>query len=122
MTERRARRVLAVILAVIVIGCQHGASTPGPNDGASLNFDTKATIVVDDTAVTPSVTNARVGDAISVTNRGTKDHGLTSDKIETGTLHPGESTIVFLTEAGVVELHDRADTSHTARIEVAAAP
>jgi plastocyanin len=113
-------RYRIVVLVALLVGCASGPSEPGPNDGASLNFDTKATIVVDDAAVTPSVTKAKVGDAISVTNRGTKDHGLTSDKIETGTLRPGESTTVFLTEAGTVELHDRATPSHTARIEVAA--
>jgi plastocyanin len=108
-----------VVLVALLVGCASGPAKPGPNDGASLNFDIKATIVVDDGAITPAVMNAKVGDAISVTNRGTKDHGLTSDKIETGTLRPGESTTVFLTEAGTVELHDRADASHTARIEVA---
>jgi plastocyanin len=104
----------------LLVGCASGPAKPGPNDGVSLNFDTKATIVIDDIAITPPVLKAKVGDAISVTNRGTKDHGLTSDKIETGTLRPGESTTVFLTEEGTVELRDRADATHTARIEVAA--
>jgi plastocyanin len=115
-------RYRIVVLVALLVGCASGPAKPGPSDGASLNFDTKATIVVDDTAVTPSVINAKVGDAISVTNRGTKEHGLTSDQIETGTLRPGESTTVFLTEAGTVALHDRTDPSHTARIEVAAGP
>jgi hypothetical protein len=111
-----------MLLAVVLIGCAHGASTPGPDDGASLNFDVKATIVLDDTGITPAVTKAQVGDTISVSNHGAKDRGLTSDTIETGTLHPGESTTVFLTEAGTIDVKDRTDPSHTARIEVAAAP
>ncbi len=40
----------------------------------------------------------QVGDAITVVNKGTGDHGLTSTSIDTGTLHPGESTLVFLTD------------------------
>ena len=44
--------------------------------------------------------HAHVGEAVTVTNRGTKDHGLTSDTIDTGTLRPGESTTVFFTQTG----------------------
>jgi hypothetical protein len=116
------RRLLVVALvALVVIGCANGPSKPGPNDGASLDFNAKATIVIDDSGIHPEVTQARVGAAITVTNRGAKDHGLTSDTIDTGTLRPGESTTVFLTAAGTIELHDRADSSHAARIEVSAA-
>ena len=116
---RRLRLVILVALAVTA--CADGASTPGPNDGASLDFNAKATIVVDDSGISPAVTQSRVGDAITVINRGTKDHGLTSDTIETGTLRPGESTTVFFTVPGSIELRDRADPSHSARIEVSAA-
>jgi hypothetical protein len=112
------RFLLVAIIALVASGCADGPLKPGPNDGADLDFTSKATIVVDDTAITPAVTNARVGDAITVTNRGTKDRGLTSDTIETGTLRPGESATVFLTATGTVQVHDRTDPSHTARIEV----
>jgi plastocyanin len=116
------RRLLLIAVATLVVtSCADGPSKPGPNDGASLDFTTKATIVIDDSDIRPEVTQAHVGDAITVTNRGTKDHGLTSQTIDTGTLHPGESTTVFLTETGTVELHDRADSTHKARIEVSAA-
>ena len=117
------RRLLLVALALLLaIGCANGPSKPGPADGASLDFNTKATITIDDDGIRPELTQAHVGDAITVTNRGTTDHGLTSDTIDTGTLRPGESTTVFLTAAGTVALNDRADTSHKARIEVSAAP
>ncbi|MEY2423792.1 MAG: hypothetical protein QOI95_3859 [Acidimicrobiaceae bacterium] len=114
------RPLLIALIALVVTGCASSPSKPGPDDGASLDFTSKLTIVVDDTGITPPVTKGRVGDAITVTNRGTRDHGLTSDTIETGTLRAGESTTVFLTETGTVEVHDRADPSHTSRIEVSA--
>jgi plastocyanin len=115
------RLLLAALTALVVTACASGPSKPGPNDGASLDFTTKATIVVDDGGIRPELTQVRVGDAITVTNRGTNDHGLTSDTIDTGTLHPGESTTVFLTETGIIEVHDRADSSHKARIDVSGA-
>jgi hypothetical protein len=120
LTVRTSARIAAVIAAALVFAsCSDHALRPGPNDGSTLNFTSKATIVVDDNGITPEDTKGQVGEAITVTNRGTKDHGLTSDAIETGTLHPGESTTVFLTQAGTIELRDRGDLSHTARIDVA---
>jgi plastocyanin len=115
------RLLLAALTALVVTGCASGPSTPGPNDGASLDFTAKATIVIDDSGIRPELTQARVGDAITVTNRGTKDHGLTSETVDTGTLRPGESTTIFLTAAGTIDVQDRADASHKARIEVSAA-
>jgi hypothetical protein len=116
-----ARRVAAVAVGVLLVGgCYSGEPKPGPTDGSSLRFDVKATIVLDDTGIHPDVTKGEVGDAITVTNRGTRDHGLTSESIETGTLRPGESTTVFLTAVATIDVHDRADPSHTAKIEVGA--
>ena len=116
------RLVLVALIALAITGCASGPYKPGPNDGASLDFSIKATIVIDDGGIQVHVDSPplRVGHAITVTNKGTKEHGLTSDSIDTGTLRPGESTTVFLTAEGTVELYDRADTSHKARIEVAA--
>jgi plastocyanin len=117
------RRLFVVLAALALLAaCSSGPDEPGPNDGASLDFSIKATITIDDRGIDPAVTKARVGDALSVVNRGTTEHGLTSSSIDTGTLEPGESTTVFLTESGTVELRDRADGTHTARIEITAAP
>ena len=49
---------------------------------------------------------------------GTTDHGLTSDSIDTGTLHPNESTTIFVTAAGTIDVRDRAEPTHTAKIDV----
>lgn len=105
---------------LLAAGCYSGEQKPGPHDGSTLSFESKTTIVVDDGGIHPETTTAHVGEAITVTNRGTRDHGLTSETIETGTLRPGESTTVFLTEAATIEVHDRVDPSHTAKIEVKA--
>ena len=114
------RSSAAALAAVFLLAaCYSGDEKPGPNDGSTFSFDVKATITVDDSGIHPDVTTARVGDTLTVTNRGTRDHGLTSETIETGTLHPGESTTVYLSDAKTIEMHDRADPTHTGRIEVA---
>lgn len=119
---RRRSALLAVLLVVASGACTSGPDKPGPNDGSKLDFTSRATITIDDSGVNPALTNGRVGDALTVVNRGTKDHGLTSKSVDTGTLHPGESTVVFLTEVGAIDLYDRSDPSHTAHIEVGPAP
>ncbi len=111
-------RIAVVVIALVVAGCASGAATPGPNDGASLNFDTKATITIDDNGIQPATTNVHTGDAVAVKNTGTKDHGLASDTINTGTMHPNESTVVFFKTAGTIAVRDRADPTHTATIDV----
>lgn len=113
--------LLAAVAVALLAGCSGGTQKPGPADGATLEFTPKASIVMDDATVSPDHVQARVGDTLTVTNHGTVDRGLTSRTIETGTLHPGESTTVFLTATGTVELHDRADPSHTTTIAVAPA-
>ncbi|MEY2452255.1 MAG: hypothetical protein QOD92_1829 [Acidimicrobiaceae bacterium] len=115
------RLLLAIVIALVLCSCYNDPERPGRTDGASLDFTSKHTIVVDENGITPETTSARVGDAITVTNRGTQDHGLTSDNIDTGTLRPGESTTVFLTETGTIDLRDRAEPSHRASISVKAA-
>jgi plastocyanin len=113
------RILLAALIALALCSCSNDPEKPGRADGASLDFTSKATIVIDDAGIRPDITTVRVGDAVTVTNRGTKDHGLTSKTVDTGTLQPGESTTVFLTATGTIDLRDRADSSHEARIEVA---
>lgn len=113
------RKVLAAAAVTIALaGCSHGDPKPGPNDPSSLDFTNTQSVVIDESGIHPDVVRGRIGDAITVTNRGTTDHGLTSESIETGTLHPGESTTVFFTQSETVTAHDRADPAHTVRIEV----
>jgi plastocyanin len=102
-------------------GCHHeSAAVPGPSDGASLDFTSRATVTVDDNGITPGSVHVRVGDAITIVNKGTSDHGVTSASIDTGTLHPGESTLVFVTEGGRIDAYDRYHPDRRLTIEVVA--
>jgi len=77
-------------------------------------------VTVDDDGITPNSVQAQVGDAITIVNKGSRDHGLTSSSIDTGTLRPGESTVVFLTSSGRVDAYDRDNTDRRLDIQVAA--
>jgi plastocyanin len=111
---------LIVVIAGLGTGCHHGEAKPGPQDGASLDFTSKATVSVDDTGFSPSEVRVQVGNAITLVNRGARDHGLTSSSVEAGTLHPGESTLVFLTSPGRIDAYDPTDASHKLVINVSA--
>ena len=114
------RLALAMSVALLAAGCYHGAAKPGPTDGSSLDFTITQTVVVDDSGIHPDDVRAQAGSAIKVTNGGTRDHDVTSDTIQTGTLHPGESTTVFFTVAGTTKIYDHADPTHTGQIVVSA--
>jgi plastocyanin len=120
---------LLVVLAplVLVCGCRSEPEHPGPDDGSALDFTPKATVVVDDAGIQPNQLSVHVGDAVTVTNKGTSPHGLTSDTedigtIDTGTLQPGESSTVFFTAPGTLAVHDRFALEHTATIVIAPEP
>jgi plastocyanin len=117
----RRLTVIGLLLATVGLGagCQHeGTAVPGPSDGASLDFTSRATVTIDDDTISPDSVRVRVGDAITVVNKGTRDHGVTSTSIDTGTLHPGESTVVFLTATGRVDAYDRDEPGRKLEIEV----
>ena len=115
--------MLTLCTLLVAAACSSSEQKPGPSDGSALDFTPKATIVIDEVGIHILIDRPplREGQAIKVVNRGKNDHGLTSDTVETGTLRPNEETVVFLTAAGTVELKDRADLSHTLRIDVAEA-
>jgi hypothetical protein len=120
---RVARLVLIALAAAVVVcsaGCSEysGTQKPGPADGASLDFTSKATVVIDDNGISPANLRATVGEAVTVVNHGTVDRGLTSDTIDTGTLHPGDSTVLFLTAPGTIDAYDRTASSHRIEIDV----
>jgi plastocyanin len=117
-TRRVAVLALAVAASVLVAACDSGTKVPGPSDGASLQFDSKATVTIDDNGISPGSLDVHVGDAITVVNKGTRDHGLTSKTIDTGTLRPGDSTVVYFTTAGNIDANDRDAPDHKVAINV----
>jgi len=129
MAARLASTIAALAFVVAAAGCsEYTPRTPGPGDGSKLDFSPKATLTIDDTGLHPA--QVSVGEppvAVEVVNRGTRADGITSGQfasdstegIDTGWMQPGESTTVYLTNSGTVDVHSRADPSHTAQILVA---
>jgi hypothetical protein len=118
--SRAAVVALSVVAAFVSTGCSDEVAEPGPHDGASLVFTTRFTISIDEDAVAPNSLKVKVGEAIGVINNGTRAHGLTSGTIDTGTLLPGESTVVYLNEPGTINAYDRDAIDRKIEIEVAA--
>jgi plastocyanin len=119
---RRAAMLLAVaaLLALGIAGCgsDRADRKPGPQDGSALDFTSKATIALSESGFDPANLSIRVGDTITVENRGSRPDGLSSTSIDTGTLEPGESTTVFFGEARTVDIASHADPSHKGKIVV----
>jgi plastocyanin len=121
MTPLRRLAALAC-LVLVVAGCESADEAdrvPGPDDGEQLEFDVDATVEVDEDGFDPARLEVTVGDTIEVVNAGDHDHGLSSDGYDTGTLEPGERTVVFFDRSGTVEAHDPADPDNALTIVVA---
>lgn len=95
--------------------------TPGPNDGAGLEFDVDARITVDDDGFDPPTLQVQMFDTIEVTNAGDEPHGLQADLVDTGRMLPGETTTLFVDRPGTIEYLDPQAPDHTGTIEVAPA-
>jgi len=115
------KATLAAVAVLVLGGCYSGTQKPGPSDGSNLDFGITQTVVVDDSGIHPDVINGHVGQAVSVANHGTRDHTLSSESIDTGTLRPGETTTVYFSETATIDAHDRSDPTHTAKIKIEAA-
>ena len=123
---RRVAVLLAVaaLLALAGAGCgsERADRKPGPRDGSALDFGSKATIAVSEKGFDPANLTVKVGDTITVENRGSRPDGLSSTTIDTGVLEPGESTTVFFGEATTIDMASHADPSHKGTIVVNAEP
>jgi plastocyanin len=119
---RRIAVLLAVaaLLALGGVGCgsDRADRKPGPQDGSALDFTSKGTIAVSEAGFDPANLTVRVGDTITVENKGSRPDGLSSSSIDTGLLEPGESTTVFFGEARTIDIASHADPSHKGTIVV----
>jgi plastocyanin len=122
----RAVAPVFVLIGLVLAGAGGGDDRadrrPGPEDGSALDFTSKATIVITESGIDPATLTVRVGDTITVENRGKRPDGLSSLSIDSGVLQPGETSTVFFGEERTIEVASHADPSHTGTIVVTAAP
>ncbi|MEY2437085.1 MAG: Cupredoxin-like domain, partial [Acidimicrobiaceae bacterium] len=104
--------LIALVLAGAGCGDDRADRRPGPLDGSALDFTSKATIVITESGIDPATLTVRVGDTITVENRGTRPDGLSSLSIDSGVLQPGETSTVFFGEERTIEVASHADPSH----------
>ncbi|MEY2405890.1 MAG: Cupredoxin-like domain [Acidimicrobiaceae bacterium] len=114
--------LIGLVLAGAGCGDDRADRRPGPLDGSALDFTSKATIVITESGIDPATLTVRVGDTITVDNRGKRPDGLSSLSIDSGVLQPGETSTVFFGEERTIEVASHADPSHTGTIVVTAAP
>lgn len=121
MTVRSALAGVAIVLALA--GCDSDRRAISRDDLPSVPREPTVTVEMGDGGFDPSELEVSTEDLVEFSNIGDGDHGIRTEdsSIDTGLLHPGESTFVVFDEAAVYELLDVADDSHTMTV-VARAP
>ena len=81
-----------------------------------------ATVKITSEGFDPDSVTVQAGEAVTFDNDDDQDHRVVADDgtFNTGTLQPGESTVVLFSEAGTVKYTDSLDPSLTGQIEVTA--
>ena len=81
-----------------------------------------ATVKITSGGFDPASATVPAGDAATFSNDDDQDHRVVADdaSFDTGTLRPGESTVVLFAAAGTVKYKDSLDPSHTGQVEVTA--
>ena len=113
---------VAALSAVAMASCSDDADIPSTSDvNASVPVST-ATVKITSEGFDPDSATVQAGEAVTFENGDDQDHRVVADDdtFNTGTLKPGESTVVLFSEAGTVKYADALDPSHTGQIEVTA--
>ena len=100
--------------------CSDDADIPSTSDvNASVPVST-TTVKITSEGFDPDSATVQAGEAVTFENGDDQDHRVVADDdtFNTGTLQPGESTVVLFSEAGTVKYADALDPSRTGQIEV----
>jgi plastocyanin len=114
---------VAVVAAVGLASCSDDSSSSSSSAALSSAVPvSSATVKITSGGFDPDAVTVPAGDAVTFTNNDNQDHRVVADDgtFDTGTLRPGESTVVVLADAGTVKFKDSLDPSLTGQVEVAA--
>ena len=123
MTEVR-RFALVIVAAVVALGL---ASCGDDSSSSSSSAPLSSAVPVSAAAVKitsggfdPDSVTVPAGDAVTFSNDDNQDHRVVADdsSFDTGTLRPGESTVVLFSDAGTVKYKDTLDPTNTGQVEV----
>jgi plastocyanin len=120
------RFALLVVAAVAVVGLaacgDDSSSTSTTADLSSAVPVSSATVTITGAGFDPDSVSVPAGKAVTFTNNDDQDHRVAADdsSFDTGTLHPGDSTVVLFTVPGTVKYKDALDPSQTGQVQVTA--
>ena len=121
------RRLAVLIVAVCAVlglaACGDDSSSTSTSADLSPAVPVSAaTVKITSTGFDPDAVNVPAGKAVTFTNGDDQDHRVTADdsSFDTGTLRPGESTVVLFNDPGTVKYKDTLDPSHTGQVQVTA--
>ena len=121
---RRCLAILAIVMmgVTVVAACGDDADVPGNADVNTSVPVSAATVKIKSSGFDPSSATVPAGQAVTFTNDDNQDHRVVADdsSFDTGTIRPGESTVVLFQKAGTVPYKDTLDPSNTGQIEVTA--
>jgi plastocyanin len=125
MTAMRRFAVLVVAgLALLALAsCSDDSSSSSTSEALSSAVPVSAaTVKITSSGFDPESVTVPAGDAVTFSNDDNQDHRVVADdnSFDTGTLQPGESTVVLFAGAGTVKYKDSLDPSHTGQVEVTA--
>ena len=121
------RRVAGLILPGVallgLVSCSDDSSSSSSSAALSSAVPVSAaTVKITSGGFVPESVTVPAGDAVTFTNDDNQDHRVVADdnSFDTGTLQPGESTVVLFATAGSVKYKDSLDPSRTGQVEVTA--
>lgn len=121
--RRFAFLIVAAVAAVGLASCSDDSSSSSSSAALSSAVPVSAaTVKITSDGFDPDAVTVPAGDAVTFTNNDNQDHRVVADNgsFDTGTLRPGESTVVLLADAGTVKFKDSLDPSLTGQVEVTA--
>ncbi len=121
--RRLAFLIVAAVVALGLASCSDDSGSTSSSAALSSAVPvSSATVKITNGGFDPDSVTVPAGDAVTFTNDDDQDHRVVADNssFDTGTLRPGESTVVLFTDAGTVKYKDSLDPSLTGQVEVAA--
>lgn len=121
-TVRRVALALLAVMAVALVSCGDDADIPSTSDVNASVPVSSATVKITANGFDPDSVTVPAGEAVTFSNDDDRDHRVKADddSFDTGTLRPGESTVVLFSEAGTVKYSDTAEPSNTGQVDVTA--
>ena len=111
---------ITALAAVALASCSDDANIPSTSDVNASVPVSAVTVEITSDGFDPDSATVKAGEAVTFENGDDQDHRVVADDdtFNTGTLRPGESTVVLFSDAGTVKYADALDATITGQVEV----